>query len=147
MEKDIKDISDDRWGGITKEKTSRDGSSSTKQNAKMQKKKKTLLQFRIGLLSAGGNIRPAVERWGTLSPPQSHFYPLRCEARCNARDLVSSKWQPLMLAKALKCQKKKEKKKPSRFLSLGLLRLHPAKPFINADEIPSPTFRSGSTNV
>lgn len=40
MEKDIKDISDDRWGGITKEKTSRDGSSSTKQNAKMQKKKK-----------------------------------------------------------------------------------------------------------
>lgn len=80
---------------------------------KMQKKKKkkTLLEFRIGLLSVGGNIRPAVERWGTLSPPQSHFYPLRCEARCNARDLVSSKWQPLMLAKALKCQKKKKKKK------------------------------------
>ena len=39
MEKDIKDISDDRWGGTTKEKTSRDGSHSAQLN-KMQKKKR-----------------------------------------------------------------------------------------------------------
>ena len=35
-------------------------------------------------------------------------------------------------------QMPKKKKNLPRFLSLGLLRLHPAKPFINADEIPSP---------
>lgn len=54
MEKDIKDISDDRWGGITKEKTSRDGSSSTKQNAKMQQKKKRCQSFASGFCQRGG---------------------------------------------------------------------------------------------
>lgn len=53
MEKDIKDISDDRWGGITKEKTSRDGSSSTKQNAKMQQKKKRCQSFASGFCQRG----------------------------------------------------------------------------------------------
>lgn len=131
-----------RWNNKRENKSRWEPFSSTKQNAK---KKKMLLEFGIGLLSAGGEHQTAVERWGTLSPPPSHFYPLRYEARCNARDLVSSKWQPLKLAKALKRPKNK-KKKPSRFLSLGCS-TSPRETFHKCRLNSFPTFRSGSTNV
>lgn len=105
-ETDVEDNSNDRWDET--------GGAKHKMNKKLKKKKSRREPFSSTSAKCkntvrasrccqqGRTVRPAVELWGTLSPPQSHswcFHTLRYGARCHTRDWVSSKWQHVWKSK------------------------------------------------